>query len=108
MTLFKQIALIIWILLIIILSTVLFLNFNSANQSVQKRLFEDAKNTASSLSLSLGSANGDIAMMSTMINANYDSGNYQFISLVDVEKILNAPDLFKKNGVYQWQNGHLS
>lgn len=81
------------------------LNFSSANESVQKRLFEDAKNTASSLSLSLGSANGDIAMMSTMINANYDSGNYQFISLVDVDglilyrrdsetKNLNVPDWF--------------
>lgn len=85
MTLFKQIAIILSIFLVIILLTVLVLNFNSATQSVQKRLFEDAKNTASSLSLSLGSANGDISMMSTMINANYDSGNYQFISLVDVD-----------------------
>jgi len=84
MTLFKQIAIILSIFLVIILSTVLVLNFYSANQSVQKRLYEDAKNTASSLSLSLGSANGDVAMMSTMINANYDSGNYQFISLTDV------------------------
>lgn len=85
MTLFKQIAIIISLFLIIILSTVLVLNFNASKESVQKRLFEDAKNTASSLSLSLGSANGDISMMSTMINANYDSGNYQFISLVDVD-----------------------
>jgi diguanylate cyclase (GGDEF)-like protein len=85
MTLFKQIAIMLSIFLIIILSTVLVLNFQSANDSVQKRLFEDAKNTASSLSLSLGSANGDITMMSTMINANFDSGNYQFISLEDIE-----------------------
>jgi len=85
MTLFKQIAIILSIFLIIILSTVLVLDFNSSNQSVQNRLFEDAKNTASSLSLSLGSANGDISMMSTMINANFDSGNYQFISLVDID-----------------------
>ena len=89
MTLFKEIALMLSIFLIIILSTVLVLNFNTANESVQKRLFEDAKNTASSLSLSLGSANGDIVMMSTMINANFDSGNYQYISLVDIDgKIL--------------------
>ena len=85
MTLFKQIAMMLSIFLIIMLSTVLILNFQSANDSVQKRLFDDAKNTASSLSLSLGSANGDITMMSTMINANFDSGNYQFISLEDID-----------------------
>ncbi|MEN8302948.1 MAG: LapD/MoxY N-terminal periplasmic domain-containing protein, partial [Campylobacterota bacterium] len=88
MTLFKQIALILSILLITILTTVLNLNFQSANESVQDRLYEDAKNTASSLSLSLGSANGDISMMSTMINANFDSGTYSFISLIDVDDVL--------------------
>ena len=88
MTLFKQIALILSILLITILTTVLNLNFQSANESVQDRLYEDAKNTATSLSLSLGSANGDISMMSTMINANFDSGNYNFISLYDVDDVL--------------------
>jgi diguanylate cyclase (GGDEF)-like protein len=88
MTLFKQIALILSILLIIILTTVLNLNFQTANEAVQERLYEDAKNTASSLSLSLGSANGDVSMMSTMINANFDSGTYNFISLVDVDNEL--------------------
>ncbi len=85
MTLFRQIAILLSIFLIILLTTVLTLNFKSANQSVQERLYEDAKNTATSLSLSLGSANGDISMMSTMINANFDSGNYHYISLTDIE-----------------------
>ena len=88
MTLFKQIAIMISIFLVIILTTVLTLNFQSANTSVQDRLYEDAKNTASSLSLSLGSANGDVSMMSTMINANFDGGEYLIISLVDVDDIL--------------------
>jgi diguanylate cyclase (GGDEF)-like protein len=92
MTLFKQIAVLLSIFLVILLSTVLILNFQSANDSVQKRLYEDAKNTASSLSLSLGSADGDITMMSTMINANFDSGNYQLISLEDME----SNTLFKR------------
>ncbi len=85
MTLFKQIALMLSIFLLIILGTVLTLNFQSANDSVQDRLYEDAKNTATSLSLSLGTAGGDEAIMSTMINANFDSGNYLYISLIDVE-----------------------
>lgn len=85
MTFFKEIAGMISIFLLIILTTVLTLNFISANQSVQERLYEDAKNTATSLSLSLGSANGDVSMMSTMINANFDSGTYLYISLIDVD-----------------------
>ncbi|MBL0709361.1 MAG: diguanylate cyclase [Sulfurimonas sp.] len=88
MTLFKQIAILLSIFLFTILTTVLTLNFKSANDSVQDRLYEDAKNTATSLSLSLGSANGDVSMMSTMINANFDSGNYHYISLVDVDDVL--------------------
>ncbi|MFA5233494.1 MAG: LapD/MoxY N-terminal periplasmic domain-containing protein [Sulfurimonas sp.] len=85
MTLFKQAALMLSLFLLIILATVLILNFQSANKGVQDRLYDDAKNTAASLSLSLGSANGDLSMMATMINANFDSGNYNLISLVDVE-----------------------
>ncbi len=85
MTLFKQIALILSLFLLIILATVLTLNFQNANQSIQERLYADAKNTASSLSLSLGTAHGDVSIMSTMINANFDSGNYRQISLVDVD-----------------------
>jgi len=86
MTLFKQIAMMLSIFLIIILTTVLVLNFNSANNAVQERLYEDAKNTATSLSLSLGTAHGDISVMSTMINANFDSGNYSEIRLEDAEE----------------------
>jgi len=85
MTLFKQIALMLSLFLLIILTTVLILNFQSANKGVKERLYDDAKNTATSLSLSLGSANGDLSMMSTMINANFDSGNYRNITLVDVD-----------------------
>lgn len=85
MTLFKQIALLLSLFLLAVLGTVLTLNFSSASNSVSQRLYEEAKNTASSLSLSLGGANGDISMMSSMINANFDSGNYLVISLVDVD-----------------------
>lgn len=86
MTLFKQIALMLSLFLLIILTTVLILNFQSANKGAQERLYDDAKNTATSLSLSLGSANGELSMMSTMINANFDSGNYRNITLLDVEQ----------------------
>ena len=85
MTLFKQIAILLTIFLTILLLTILTLNFQNASKSVAERLYEDAKNTATSLSLSLGTANGNISIMSIMIDANFDSGNYGYISLVDVD-----------------------
>ncbi len=108
MTLFKQIAMMLSVFLFIILTTVLILNFQSANKGVEDRLYDDAKNTATSLSLSLGGADGDITMMSTMINANFDSGNYKEIILIDVDdkvlferkiedEVIEVPSWFKNS-----------
>jgi diguanylate cyclase (GGDEF)-like protein len=69
----------------ILLLTVFAINFQTSTESVHEQLYEDAKNTATSLSLSLGSAGGDESVMSTMINANFDSGHYRSISLYDVD-----------------------
>lgn len=104
MTLFKQIALMLSIFLYLILTIVLILNFQSAKKSVKDRLYDDAKNTATSLSLSLGGAKGDLPMMSTMINANFDSGNYDKITLVDVdEHILYERKIEKQeSGIPLW------
>ncbi|MEA2111359.1 MAG: LapD/MoxY N-terminal periplasmic domain-containing protein [Campylobacterota bacterium] len=85
MTLFKQIAILTSLFLSIILITVLFLNFKSANAQMQEQLYNDAKNTATSLSLTLGTAMGDATVMDTMINANFDSGHYMQITLLDIE-----------------------
>ncbi len=83
MTLFRQMALLTSLFMVVTLLTVLGLNFKTANEQIQTQLYNDAKNTAASLSLTLGTAMGDTAMMSTMINANFDSGHYQSIVLVD-------------------------
>jgi diguanylate cyclase (GGDEF)-like protein len=63
----------------------MLLSFKNANEAVQENLYEDAKNTAASLSLSLGTAMGDLSTMETMINANFDSGHYILVSLVDMD-----------------------
>lgn len=104
MTLFRQIAIMLSVFLLIILATVLVLNFQSANKSVKERLYENAKNSATSLSLSLGGAKGDKTMMSTMINANFDSGHYKEISLVDVQNRAIFSKVGEKSikGVPQW------
>ncbi|MEA3521411.1 MAG: LapD/MoxY N-terminal periplasmic domain-containing protein [Campylobacterota bacterium] len=86
MTLYKQMALLISIVLLLILTSIMILSFQNANEAVQENLYEDAKNTASSLSLSLGTAEGDIGIMQTMINANFDSGHYVRIALIDMDE----------------------
>lgn len=81
MTLYKQLALLLSLFLLIILSTVTVLKFNGTIKTAQHQLYRDAQNTAASLSLSLASAKGDETILSTMINANFDSGHYRAIIL---------------------------
>ncbi|WP_345977952.1 LapD/MoxY N-terminal periplasmic domain-containing protein [Sulfurimonas sp. HSL3-7] len=81
MTLFKQLALLLSLFLLIILTTVTVQNFTSTIENAEQQLYSDAQNTAASLSLSLAAANGDESTMATMINANFDSGHYRWIVL---------------------------
>lgn len=85
MSLFKQITLIMSLFLSFIFITVIYLNFQSAKQYAQEEMSNNAQNTATYLSLSLASADADLAKMSAMINAIYDSGYFQEISLSDTQ-----------------------
>jgi len=78
-------ALVVTGVLFAVLVTVTTILFNDATNSIQNRLYEDAQNTAASLSLSLGTADGDVTTMQTMINATFDSGHFASISLIDVD-----------------------
>lgn len=89
MSLFKQISLVMSLFLLFILIAVISFNFQSAKQYAQEEMSNNAQNTATFLSLSLATANGDVSQMSSMINAIYDSGYFHKIILVDTnEKIL--------------------
>jgi len=85
MTLYKQLALLLSLLLLVILSTVSVLKFNASITETKQQLFRNAENTAASLSLSLASAKGDEAILSTMINANFDTGHYRAIILENMQ-----------------------
>ena len=85
MTLFKQTAAVLMLLMVAIVVTVLVLNFASVSSTAEDELYQDAKNTATSLSLSLATTGGDIVMLKTMIEANFDSGRYHQIRLLDVD-----------------------
>ena len=84
MTLFKQLFFLIALLLTTLFAAAVGINFKSTADSLQKQLHADAKNTAASLSLSLASANGNLSMMATIINANFDNGTYKNITLLDM------------------------
>jgi len=91
MTLFKQIATIFAFSLLIILGTVMWLNFKTANDFVQGQLLSTAEDTATSLGLSLSPVADydDTSTMETMINAIFDRGYYESITLRDMDdKIL--------------------
>ncbi len=85
MTLYKQLALLLSLFLLIILSTVMVLKFNETIKTTKEQLYNNAQNTAATLSLSLATARGDEAILSTMINANFDSGHYRSIVLTDMQ-----------------------
>ena len=85
MTLFKQIMLLITALLFILLLVVFGINFNVSKSFVQNELYERAKNSANSLSLSLGKVSDDVFLMETTIAAMFDGGHFQRISMRDAE-----------------------
>ena len=87
MSLFKQIILIFITILFFVLSIVMYQNFKTSNDFVQNQLYKSAQDTATSLGLSLSSVvdGDDISTMQTMMNAIYDRGYYQEITLIDTE-----------------------
>lgn len=108
MTLFKQIASIFSIFIILIIGSVMYLNFNSANQFIQNQLYTTAEDTATSLGLSLSmnipDNSDDISTMETMVNAIFDRGYYESITLKDMDgKILiENKNTFKVKDVPNW------
>lgn len=85
MSLFKQISLIMSLFLLLVLTSVMTYNFQSAKTYAQEEMSNSAQNTATYLSLSLATAQGNKSQMSTMINAIFDSGYFQQITLNDTQ-----------------------
>ncbi len=108
MTLFKQITIIFSIFIILIIGSVMYLNFNSANQFIQNQLYTSSEDTATSLGLSLSmnipKKDNDISTMETMINAIFDRGYYESISLKDMEgnTIIENKNILKVKNIPNW------
>lgn len=82
MSLFKQIELFVSILLISILIIILNINFRDTQEFAKNQLYANAKNSANTLSLSLSAVTQDVALMQTTINAMFDGGYFEEISLI--------------------------
>ncbi|MCD4667054.1 MAG: EAL domain-containing protein [Sulfurimonas sp.] len=79
MTLFKQMALAISILIIIMLAAVMGINYKSAKQDMIQSLYETTVNNISTLTIKLADASEDSALLVSTIDAEFDSGYYKMM-----------------------------
>ncbi len=79
MTLFKQMALAVSLIIIVMLAAVMAINYQSAKQDMIQSLYETTVNNISTLTNNLGDASEDPALLVTTIDAEFDSGYYRMI-----------------------------
>jgi len=92
-SLFKQIQLLVTLLLLVTLIIVLRINFTNTHEFTIHQSFTNTKNVANVLALSLSSRESDEAFIQTSINAMFDGGYYEFITLIDT----NGDVIYKKS-----------
>ncbi len=104
MTLYRQIAILVTMVFIVLLFTILTVSFNIIKDSAQKELYENAQNSVSSLSLSISNTDASQGNIETMINASFDNGNYERITYKDVNtEIKYQRELeIKQSNIPQW------
>ena len=79
MTLFKQVALTVSLINIIMLGSVMYINYDSAKQDMLQTLYETTVNNISTLSSELSEGGEDNAYIKTIIDAEFDSGYFKSI-----------------------------
>lgn len=104
MTLYKQMILVMSIIVLLLLATAMFVNYKNAEGFIKDQLYSNAANTASSLGVAIGNADGDKAMQETLINAVFDSGYYEKIELSDIDGniVYQSKEPVKVEGVPHW------
>ena len=79
MTLFKQMALAVSLIIVTILGAVMVINYQSARHDMIESLYETTVNNISSLANKLSDSNGEKALIGTIIDSEFDSGYYKKI-----------------------------
>ena len=79
MTLFKQMALAISFIIIVMLTAVMVINYQSAKKDMIQSLYETTVNNMSTLTAKLAEASDDPAILASTIDSEFDSGYYKMI-----------------------------
>lgn len=82
MTLFKQMGLVVFFIIIVMLGAVMTINYHSAKKDMIQSLYETTANNISTLSNDLADASEDSALLVTTIDAEFDSGYYKKIEYI--------------------------
>ena len=80
MTLFKQMALVVSLIIIVMLAAVMAINYQSAKKDMIQSLYETTANNISTLTNRLSDASEDSALLVSTIDAEFDSGYYKMIA----------------------------
>jgi len=104
MTLFKQVAITVSIIITILLAEVMYLNYQSSKKEMIQGLYETTVNNISTLSSKIADASSDRAFIVTVINSEFDSGYYKMIDFVSNDGKLDYKQLDNKivDGVPLW------
>ena len=79
MTLFKQMALVVSFIIIVMLSSIMIISYESSKRDMIQSLYETTANNISTLSNKLADASDNPALLVTTIDAEFDSGYYKKI-----------------------------
>lgn len=104
MSLFKQIALIISTIFLLLYFIVLGVSFSVIKENAKRSLYENAQNSATSISLTIDNVGSDLGAIKTVLNASYDNGNYEKIIYIDQNNKLQYSRVKKYDdiGIPQW------
>jgi len=105
MTLFKQVALAVSTIIIIMLAAVMYINYEAAKKDMIESLYQTTVNNISTLTSKLAEAGDEPAMIETTIDSEFDSGYYKLIEYkskdgefsykqADKDPIENVPQWF--------------
>lgn len=104
MTLFKQMALAISLIIVVMLAAVMIINYQSAKKDMIQSLYETTVNNISTLTSKLALASPDPAIIATTIDSEFDSGYYKMIDFKSNDGQLDYKQIHYKpiNNVPSW------
>ncbi|SFV75345.1 GGDEF and EAL domain proteins [hydrothermal vent metagenome] len=79
MTLFKQMALVVSFIIVLVLATVMIINYNNAKKDMIQSLYQTTVNNIATLTDKLAQTDGEEAEIQSVVDAAFDSGYYKMI-----------------------------